>query len=277
MQLIKPKQISGEIMTLIEEADSKVILVCPYYRISKWYKLLNTLEGLKKRKVEVEFYVRENEYESIEEVERAGFDPICIPNLHTKLYLNEHYGIVSSMNLLLSSENNSLEIAMKTETKEEYDDLYQYYERYLKAAVAQTVSSNNTIELDWREMLDKKLFEYLGREAYITEKDNGLQINTSNRYEVFIWNGKTNTLRISGILSGKEYHYARNNMGIFQSSKMTIELQEGRSGHYDTIWGTLPNFKSHSINQLVRGEEETIVEAIAKFIAGIDNFKRMVR
>ena len=29
MQLIKPKQISGEIMTLIEEADKKMIFVSP--------------------------------------------------------------------------------------------------------------------------------------------------------------------------------------------------------------------------------------------------------
>lgn len=277
MQLIKPKQISGEIMTLIEEADSKVILVCPYYRISKWYKLLNTLEALKKRNVEVEFYVRDNEYESISEVESAGFNPICIPNLHTKLYLNEQYGIVSSMNLLLSSENNSLEIAMRTETKEEYEDLYQYYQRYLKNVVTQTAPINNFADPNWRELLDKKLFEYLGREARITEFDNSLQINTSNRYEAFIWNGKTNNLRISGILSNKEYQYARNNMSIFQSSKMTIELQEGRNGHYDTIWGTMPYLKSHSINQLERGEEEVIIEAIAKFITGVDNFKKIVR
>lgn len=33
MLLIKPKQISGGIMTLIEEADQKVIVVSTYYKV----------------------------------------------------------------------------------------------------------------------------------------------------------------------------------------------------------------------------------------------------
>lgn len=144
MELIKPKEISGKIMTLIEEADSKVIIVSPYYNIGKWYKLLGTLNELKRRNVEVEFYVRENEYESIREVERAGFYPNRIPNLHTKLYLNERYGIVSSMNLNQSSDSNSLDIAMCTQTKDEYDDLVQYYERYLK----RTAFPNTSVKVD---------------------------------------------------------------------------------------------------------------------------------
>ena len=39
MKLIKPSQISGEIMTLIEEADKKLIIVSPYCKFSDWKKL----------------------------------------------------------------------------------------------------------------------------------------------------------------------------------------------------------------------------------------------
>lgn len=271
-------------MNLIEEANSKVILVCPYYRISKWYKLLNTLNDLKRRNVDVEFYVRENEHDSIGEVERAGFTPMCIPNLHTKLYLNERYGIVSSMNLLLSSENNSLEIAMRTETKEEYDELYQYYVRYLKdvgdnsqpitAAPAPTSARKSF----WMERLSKRINDLARQESYIEKADNKLLIKASNRYEAFIWSvGKASRLRISGVLSSREYQYARSNMGIFQSSRMTIELQEGRNGHYDLIWGTMGDFRSQSMNELLEEEEEVVIDAIAKFIAGIESFKKTVR
>lgn len=44
MKLIKPSSVSGEIMTLIEEADEKVILVSPYCKVKKWYKLLNKIK-----------------------------------------------------------------------------------------------------------------------------------------------------------------------------------------------------------------------------------------
>jgi len=132
MQLIKPKQISGEIMTLLEEADKQVIIVCPYYKVTKWYKLLNCLEELKKRKIDIEFYVREKEWESINELEAIGFTPIAIKNLHTKLYKNDKYAIVSSMNLHVSSDTNSLDIALKTQTVEEYEELVNYYKRYIK-------------------------------------------------------------------------------------------------------------------------------------------------
>jgi hypothetical protein len=132
MKLIKPSEISGEIMTLLEEADEKVILVSPYCKFSKWYKLLRKFEELQERRIPVEFYVREGEHASIAEVEAVGFDPIVIPGLHSKIYLNEKFGIVSSMNLLLSSDTNSLEIGYKTETKEEFEELQNFYNRYIK-------------------------------------------------------------------------------------------------------------------------------------------------
>ena len=132
MQLIKPKQISGEIMTLIEEASKQLIIISPYYNVSKWYKLLNAFDSLKNKNISIEFYVRKSEHVSISEIKNIGFIPFEIPNLHTKLYLNETYGIVSSMNLNVSSDTNSLDIAYKTESVKEYAELYKYYETYIK-------------------------------------------------------------------------------------------------------------------------------------------------
>jgi hypothetical protein len=115
----------------------------------------------------------------------------------------------------------------------------------------------------------------LGREAYLNEFENKLQINTANKYEVFIANGKSNDLRISGLLSSKEFEYASKNRGIFQSSKMEIDLAEGRKGYYDMIWGTMKGFKSHTINELETGDDKIVVDAIVKFIVGIEQLKTM--
>lgn len=195
MQLIKPSQISGEIMTLIEEADQKLILISPYIRIGKWTKLLNKLAAAKERDIDVEIYVREGEFDCIEEVLNTGFEPITIPHLHTKLYLNEKEAVVSSMNLLLSSDNNSLDIALKTSNKEEYDDLYSYYKRYIQTT-ANHHAQQSVSNLNWIDELYKRIFETLKKQPYIKQDATSIAINVLNKYEVFIANERTNSLRI---------------------------------------------------------------------------------
>jgi len=133
MKLIKPSEISGKILSLLDESEEMVILVSPYIKITKWYKLLNKLDSMKSKGVHTEIYVRDdpdNEptYRSLDQL---GLQYKKIPHLHSKLYLNERYGIVTSMNLLLSSEINSLEIAYDTETRDEYNDLLGFYYRYI--------------------------------------------------------------------------------------------------------------------------------------------------
>lgn len=276
MQLIKPKQISGEIMTLFEEAESKVIIICPYYKIGKWYKLLNCFEDLSRRKIDVEFYVRENERESVNELRSIGFNPVSIPNLHTKLYLNEKYGIVSSMNLLLSSDTSSLDIALKTETMEEYDDLLNYYNRYIKGTVNTVKSVSNQTVYNWLSDLDKRLSKTSGNRVTMNLIDHKLNINANNQYVAFISNGRTNDLRICGILSNKEFHFIQNNSRLDNPFKLSIELVRGKKGGYDAIWSTTKGYKSYSLNELRPDEAKGIVDSIINFITTIQELKSMV-
>jgi hypothetical protein len=60
MKLIKPAEISARILTLLDESDERVIIVSPYMKISKWYKFMNKVKGLKTRKILTEIYVRED-------------------------------------------------------------------------------------------------------------------------------------------------------------------------------------------------------------------------
>lgn len=131
MKLINPSQISGEIMSLIDEADKFLVIVSPYYKISKWYKLLKKIEALKDRKINTTFYVRTGEIDSIAELVNIGFHPKEIKGLHCKIYFNEKEAIISSMNLLLSSDTSSLDIALKTTNEEEYQSILNFYKRYI--------------------------------------------------------------------------------------------------------------------------------------------------
>jgi hypothetical protein len=117
MKLIKPSEISARILTLLDESDERVIIVSPYMKISKWYKFVNKVNELKTRRILTEIYVRDDpdNTATYHDLDQLALQYKKIPHLHSKLYLNERYGIVTSMNLLLSSEINSLEIGYATE------------------------------------------------------------------------------------------------------------------------------------------------------------------
>lgn len=282
MQLIKPRQISGEIMTLIEEADERVILITPYFKVRNWYKLLNVMRSLSQRRIQVELYIRKGEIDSFNEAMDIGIKPFEIPNLHTKLYLNEKVGIVSSMNILHSSDTNSLDIALKTENPKEYRELIEYYERYIAQAHAAFAGGDSALSAvtlsgagtDWRSDLVARLEQALRFRVYSEEQFNKLTLQANNRYEITIQAGDENSMRIVGILSGKEYDYAIKNPATYSKMGIRTELQQGENGRYDTITGIQSGLKSHQISDPLPQEIQTIVEAIVKFIVGIEQLKQ---
>ena len=50
MIFLKPNNVSGEIMNLLDEANDKVIIVSPYCKFEKWFKLKNKIKDLYKTK-----------------------------------------------------------------------------------------------------------------------------------------------------------------------------------------------------------------------------------
>jgi hypothetical protein len=267
MKFLKPNSVSGEILNLIDEANEKVVIVSPYCKFDKWYRLVNKIQDLKSRNIAIEFYIRENEQESYDQIVSLGIKPICIPNLHSKLYLNEKYGIVTSMNLLLSSEINSIEVGYKTETKEELKELFNFYETYLnKKGIDST--------FNWLEDLYNKLSEKFNA-IRINEYEENVEIKTSsNTYKIFIYNNKgLNKLRISGILSGKEFDYAKT-LGEDILDNIKLEFINGGKRHYDSLWGTFEiDLKSSNINEIKSSDSIQIITPIFDFINKVEEIK----
>ncbi|BAX82441.1 phospholipase D-like domain-containing protein [Labilibaculum antarcticum] len=282
MKLIKPSEISSKIMTLLEESDEFVLLVSPYVKISKWYKLLKKLEAAKQRNIDIELIIRDDQtnHNSFKELNDLGLKYSSIKDLHCKLYLNEKYAIVSSMNLLLSSEINSIEIGYQTENEKEYNELKEFCTRHLFYEFNKTKTSESKFNVDWRDFLIQTLSEKLQRDVRIQHNDEGFQLNTgTNNYSVFIYNSKQNKLRISGILSGKEFQELNTNPSILiPIEELNIEFQQGSNGYYDTIWGTSVNtLKSQNLHEILGGEESEIANAIINFVLSVDSFKKLYR
>ncbi len=273
MKLLKPNNISGEIMTLLDEADEKVVIVSPYCKIDKWFKLLKKIKSLQDRNIHIEFYVRDGVQETIEQVLNIGIEPILIPNLHAKIYMNEKTAIVTSMNLLLYSDINSLDIGYKTDTIEEYNELVEFYNRNIKL---NSYQMNDPELFDWRNHIYETLNKGCGK-TRIYEENGGIKIYSGgNQYNSFIWNDrKNNFLRISGILSGAEFDFIESNLDDIQkNSNIAFELQKGIGNYYSQIFGTLsPSIDSSVINNIRQKEETIIANSIIEFILVINKIK----
>lgn len=273
MKFLKPNSVSGEIMNLLDEAKEKVIIVSPYCKFDKWYKLVKKLKDLQSRNIEIEFYIRDNEPETLEQVLKIGIVPICIPNLHAKVYLNEKTAIVTSMNLLLSSEINSLDLGYMTSSKEEYLELIDFYETYLKRNFLSSNDDNHND--DWKDRLLNLLRDKF-KKINAFEDENKIFFKTSsNNYEVFISNEyQRNTLRMTGIISSSEYEYANSIADELDKNNLMFEIMRGRNRHYDSIWATLDiNLKASNINDVNNIESRNVVNAVVDYISQVEEIK----
>jgi hypothetical protein len=181
------------------------------------------------------------------------------------------------MNLLLSSEINSLELAYQTETDSELNELMEFCVRYLNIDFTNRISSNAEFIGDWRDYVCSQITESIGRKINAKQENETFHINTgTNSYSTFIDNSKQNILRISGILSGKEYNFLfRNKEKMPKVNGLTIELQKGGNGYYDTIWGTLEMpLMSFDLNTVIDKETSVIAEKVIEFSLEIDGFKK---
>lgn len=268
MKLIKPHFISAEILTLLEEAEEKVIIVSPYCRFQKWHKLKDRLYSLANRGVATEFYIREGESATFEEVYSLGISPVEVKGLHCKIYMNEKYAIVSSMNLLLSSEIASIEIAYKTENKEEYLELVEYVNSYIRKEEYGGTSPHHS------------LADILFQKGIQVKEDNGGLFLRSRRniYDAFIEhlpNGK-NYLIINGIVSQKEFEYSLDKVEELESNTgFEIKRIPGNANHYAQISGT-KSILSKSLYKPLHSEIDSLTECILEFIENIERLKDSV-
>lgn len=276
MKLIKPNLISGEILTLFDEADKNVIIVSPYCRFQKWYKLREKLHSLHSRGIDIEFYIREGESDTFDEVRSLGILPVEIKGLHCKIYMNEKYAIVSSMNLLLSSEIASIEIAYKTESCEEYLELLEF--------VNQSVRKHQNTNQNHQQLSErqKSLIEILSaNDIRFWEEGDHLALRTvNNNYRAFIFNeGKNkNVLRVNGILSQLELEYSQNIISdLEKNSSLKIECIEGKGNHYNMIWGTsLESVSTENILNPFRCDMGYLGNCIVQFIEEVEKIKEFV-
>lgn len=283
-------------MTLIEESDKYILIVSPYVKVSKWYKLLKKLNQLKDRNIQTEFIIRDDitNQRSFDELDEIGVRYKAIPDLHCKLYLNEKYAIVSSMNLLLSSEINSLELAYRTETIEEYEELIDFCKRHLDVSFNKSIQleesatpklTNEITKVDyskyyfWPECIEDELSKSLQYFVKLNEENGKLNIKIgNNNFYCYIWQPKIDiyALAITGILSKKEYNYLSNNLDkLPMINDSHIGLTDGGSRNYDTIRLDLNiPLRSENLLRVYNEDRPVVFNTITSFIQKVERIKK---
>lgn len=111
--------ITGEIIRIIDQAQTKVALISPY--VDKVMHVEQAIGRAMSRNVKVSVFIRQDGTklggggkadQAVEWFRRNNVEVVGVPNLHAKFYINETEAVVSSMNLLTSSWANSLELGV---------------------------------------------------------------------------------------------------------------------------------------------------------------------
>ncbi len=129
------EDISHAVNVLLREATDEVWLVSPYVSLDKLAGLQRTISETLERGVGVHLFIREDGVKTQQVAETAaslvdlGLDLRCVPNLHAKVYLSDQAAIVTSLNLLASSVNNSIEVGIQVGLGSTRDELLAFIEK----------------------------------------------------------------------------------------------------------------------------------------------------
>ena len=243
---------------------------------------MNKLHDLKTRNIQPEIYVRDDpdNEATYRELNQLSLQYKKIPHLHSKLYLNERYGIVTSMNLLLSSEINSLEIGYVTENRTEYDELIRYHNRYIhfgdpvqyETNAAEPVADLKEIALSIREDLIST-----GKNAWPWFAENKLHISTGmNNYIFSIRNGQMNiTARVRivpGIKQKSIQPFSLIAKKVEDLTAMQVKVHPVSNPDILQLSAqSLHNFKSTGINRILKTDVPYMLESVRSFIDTLEN------
>lgn len=288
MKILPPHKISGTLFDIIHGARKELVLVSPYVNLTHWKQLATALTAARDRGVRITFFTRHepNDSTSKEQVQALGIIPQLVPWLHAKFYFNEKNGLITSLNLLGSSNSNSIEIGSHLETAEELEVLRHFVQQYLipqkvKKVIPQEVKkvSDEGKYLNAQQFgqtLSEYLEEFVDDSCRVTgSSDKSLSIQALGNSFTIALDGSNHRLVLEGIVSGREAERFRvRRAKHFTSSALQYEVLRGNKGHYDVIQAILnQKLSAYKFNNLTPVEKKQLCAVIAKFLTSVRAFK----
>lgn len=280
MKIIPPYQITSEILNLIHEAEEYLILVSPYVNFNNWENIKVAIKNASNRNIKINFYTRldSENFNSWEQIEALDIQPKLVKNLHSKLYFNEKTGIVTSMNLLSSSNLNAMEFGAIYNTNEELLELKSYVKKYLEPNVEKEKPNDEDLYISkekFQILTQSYLSRSLNRGVSCKWQNGSLIINTKNTFYINL-DKVRNNFSISGIVSGLESE----NFNTFKKdSKLNnLELinykEEGSMSSFAGF--TKKSFSHNNFDFLMVNEKKEILDYTLGFIIELTQFKSYI-
>ncbi|NEW79027.1 MAG: hypothetical protein GZ086_06280 [Gelidibacter sp.] len=279
MKIIPPYQITSEILNLINEAEKYLIIVSPYVNFKNWDRIKLDIENALKRNVQINFYTRfdKENFKSWEEIESLGIKPKLIKNLHAKLYFNEKSGIVTSMNLLTSSNLNAIEFGSIYNTENELTELRSFIKKYLEPNLEKEKPNDEELYLAKEKftiVLSNYLTHHFERHVNCKWQDGFLCINANNQYYLGIEKLK-NRISLSGIVSSDESQqfeeYFSERKKIFETYELFVNGEKGMM--CSAVVSSNKSFSHNNFNFLNVMEKKEILGLTYTFINELTKFK----
>lgn len=284
MKIIHPHKVTGQLLDIIHEAEKELVIVSPYVNFRYWQKPVTAIQQAIARGVKVDFYIR-LDYDnptSKEQVQKLGITPILVENLHAKIYYNDHDGIITSMNLLHSSDSNSIEIGCQVEAPAELDELRRIVHRFLahyKPTIVATLPDSvqaSVHNLPFDESVTEFLTSTVDADAY-AEWDDEEELTISalhNSFTLYI-NPLTNQIELSGIITQREANRFKDRSSHHLGTlPLSCHLIPGDQDNYNRIGGIHPTpVTTTDLDQLPQLEKEPLLTNIASFIKAVRAFK----
>lgn len=164
MEVLSDTDISSEVIKLIASANNFLFLVSPY--LDPWPRLSSEIKRAAIRpNMKVTLLLRgggdrAKQEEKAAEFKAVGVQVLYLEWLHAKVYISESQALLTSMNLLKSSQQNSWEMAIRAERER---DTAVYMEIVKKSA-----------ELVKRALEDVKVVARVSADAEIEELESAL-------------------------------------------------------------------------------------------------------
>ncbi len=121
IEILNHSKTVARLIQLIQDAEKHLVLVSPYVSIDKLRALVRELQGALERKVHVQLVLREKDVstgqsdplasDALRMLHTSGMEVRLLKDLHAKVYLSEKNALLTSLNLLESSINNSIEVS----------------------------------------------------------------------------------------------------------------------------------------------------------------------
>ena len=92
------------------------------------------------------------------------------PDLHSKIYLNEDVGLITSMNLYQPSINKSLEVGVRITNSEKLREVKELIEKYLKDKDTKRFQPGFCIKT--KEMIDYNVLKPIDKSVYVYNDKN---------------------------------------------------------------------------------------------------------